>query len=454
MNSLFEYLLTGSGLLLVLVLGYTIFLRNHKLLRFTRFYLLGSLLLCLFFPLLPKIASLLPYNILEANSLSISLNEQYLPALVLSPQEAESTVSMASLLLILYATGCGIALLVHLIRLVNLRKMLQQLNFHPTPEGYLLAHTEGSIPTFSFFHYLAINKAQASTEEELQLVLQHEKAHARQHHSADVLLIELAQVIFWFHSVVYILGRALRQTHEHLADATVITNTAAEPAYVALMAKHSLQAAGLPLVSTFFQSFTINRIRMIKKSTPANWHWRIAASMLLTTSLTVFIACDEQQDLSENLIPPPPPPMEIPDEAQANSPIEIFDVAEVEAQPVNGMEGLYQHLQNNISYPKEAHSKKIEGTAYIRFVVDKQGNVESAEAVKGRELGHGLDEEAIRVIKASKWSPARQRGKAVKQRKILPVKFMLDKAPAQKSTNDQTSMLFKDLLKTPKKEAC
>ncbi|EMR04549.1 energy transducer TonB [Cesiribacter andamanensis] len=106
---------------------------------------------------------------------------------------------------------------------------------------------------------------------------------------------------------------------------------------------------------------------------------------------------------------------------------EIFDIVEEEAQPRGGMQAFYEFLGKNIDYPRQAVRLSIEGTAYVRFVIDEQGNVESAEVVEGRELGYGLDEEAIRVIKLTKWTPGKQRGRAVKQRKILPVKFKLQK---------------------------
>ncbi|AHM62569.1 TonB family protein [Flammeovirgaceae bacterium 311] len=164
--------------------------------------------------------------------------------------------------------------------------------------------------------------------------------------------------------------------------------------------------------------------------------------------------------------PPPPPPQEIPkqpeiievpdeEEIEETPPIqdmsdintetvvdipipaappvqeervqEIFDIVEEEAQPRGGMKEFYEFLYKNIEYPRQAIRLGIEGTAYVRFVIDEKGNVESAEVVEGRELGYGLDEEAIRVIKLTKWTPGKQRGRAVKQRKILPVKFKLQK---------------------------
>ena len=441
MNSLIDYLFTGSLLLLLLGTGYFLFLRNQKLLLFTRIYLLGSLLLSLCFPLLPMLGNLLPEKVLRVSNLSITQAEQLLPELVLSPSMRQETFSTPTLLLMLYIGGALTALVLFLIRFTQLLRMLSRLSFQPTPEGHFLAHTSDKEPTFSFFRYLAINQSYTATDEEYQLVLQHEKAHAGQLHSADVLLAELAQIVLWFHPAVYILNKALRQTHEHLADAAVLQKSNQEATYIALMAKQGLAAAGLSISSNFFQSFTINRIRMIKKHNLPSTNWRIAGSMLLAASLTVFVACEKQTEALDQASVHEAAQMH---ETTTASPDAsgVYEKVEQDAQPVGGLQEFMMHLYENINYPKEAVEAGVEGTAYISFVVDEQGNVESAESL--RPLGFGLDKEAIRVLKTTTWTPAQQDGKTVKQRKVLPVKFQLNNEDKQ-----QTSLLFKELLKIP-----
>ena len=454
MNNLLDYLFTSSWLLGALTLGYFIFLHNHKLLHFTRFYILGSLLLCLLYPLLPAIGYMLPEAFVAATSLSFPQATQYLPELLVTSETATTTFTAVSGILYLYLTGLVLVLVRFALQLLQLYKTLKRLSFQATADGFFLAHTGGDQPTFSFFRFLLINTAHIATEEEYQLVLQHEQAHARQYHSADVLFAELVQLVFWFHPATYLLNKALRQKHEHLADAAVLraSNDAIHP-YIALMSRQTLAAAGIPLGSTFFQSFTLNRISMIKKNAPSTWRWRIGASMLLAASLTGFMACEKQEEpIQSPAVPQQSAYADQPTRLPQYDPT-VFDIVEDEALPVGGMAAFYEYLGSNIRYPQEALEKRAEGTAYIKFIVDEQGNVMSAETIEGRELGHGLDEEAIRVIKGSKWTPAKQRGIVVKQRKILPVKFKLGNEVKQESTQNQTSMLFKQLLKTPKQES-
>ena len=113
-------------------------------------------------------------------------------------------------------------------------------------------------------------------------------------------------------------------------------------------------------------------------------------------------------------------------------PTDSFIMIEQEAMPRGGMKAFYKFLYQNIKMPKEAIENGVEGTAYVRFIIDEEGNVPFAEVVEGREVGFGIDEEAIRLIKLTKWTPGVSQGKNVKQRKILPIKFTLSERQKKK----------------------
>ena len=112
---------------------------------------------------------------------------------------------------------------------------------------------------------------------------------------------------------------------------------------------------------------------------------------------------------------------EAPEEEEAD---EIFTIVEDQPGFPGGMGAFYTYVQKNLKYPNQARRMGIEGKVFVQFVVDKQGNITEVSPIKG--IGAGCDEEAARVIKSSpKWSPGKQRGKAVKVRMILPITFKL-----------------------------
>lgn len=115
-------------------------------------------------------------------------------------------------------------------------------------------------------------------------------------------------------------------------------------------------------------------------------------------------------------------PLEIPKIEEESD--EIFLVVEENAQPRGGISEFYQYIGNNIKYPAQARRLRVEGRVYVEFVVGKDGKIFDATAVKG--IGAGCDEEAVRIIMSSPaWNPAKQRGKPVKQRMVLPITFKL-----------------------------
>jgi len=83
-----------------------------------------------------------------------------------------------------------------------------------------------------------------------------------------------------------------------------------------------------------------------------------------------------------------------------------------------------EYMAKNIVYPEAAKKKNIQGRVVIKFVVDKEGNVTSAQAVKSdNEI---LSKEALRVVNnMPKWAPGEKAGKPVAVYYHLPVVFKL-----------------------------
>ena len=54
-------------------------------------------------------------------------------------------------------------------------------------------------------------------------------------------------------------------------------------------------------------------------------------------------------------------------------------------------------VKRELNYPKEALAAKVEGRVSIRYTVDYKGKVIEAGVISG--IGHGCDEEAIRIVR-------------------------------------------------------
>jgi protein TonB len=61
----------------------------------------------------------------------------------------------------------------------------------------------------------------------------------------------------------------------------------------------------------------------------------------------------------------------------------------------------------------------------VRFIVNKDGEISDISAETN--LGHGMEQEVIRLIKTSpKWIPASQYGRKVNAYRRQPVTFQID----------------------------
>ena len=97
----------------------------------------------------------------------------------------------------------------------------------------------------------------------------------------------------------------------------------------------------------------------------------------------------------------------------------IYLMCEKMPELVGGMDA----LQKKIRYPLQAKSLGVQGVVYVQSIINEKGKIIEPKVVK--KLGAGCDEEAIRVLKKSKFKPGYDKGKPVKVRFTLPIFFRL-----------------------------
>lgn len=104
----------------------------------------------------------------------------------------------------------------------------------------------------------------------------------------------------------------------------------------------------------------------------------------------------------------------------------IFDFVSLDRAPSypGGLDKFYQFIGKTVRYPKEAQEKNIQGKVFLSFVIETDGTLSDIKVE--RKAGHGLDEEAVRVVKESaKWIPGIQNNMKVRVKYNLPVSFAL-----------------------------
>uniref|UniRef100_A0A7C4VSP4 Energy transducer TonB n=1 Tax=Desulfatirhabdium butyrativorans TaxID=340467 RepID=A0A7C4VSP4_9BACT len=90
-----------------------------------------------------------------------------------------------------------------------------------------------------------------------------------------------------------------------------------------------------------------------------------------------------------------------------------------------GAVGGPQFIQRALpQYPRLARRLGVEGTVLLRLSIDASGKLTQAEVVQS--AGHGFDEEALRAVRQSVFSPAVREGRPVACVALLHIRFQLD----------------------------
>ncbi len=126
-------------------------------------------------------------------------------------------------------------------------------------------------------------------------------------------------------------------------------------------------------------------------------------------------------NVNEKVAAPPPPPKSTKDKIVEAEPIYFVAVEEM-PEPIGGVEV----IQKKIIYPEIAKRAGVEGIVYILAYLNEEGDVVKVEVAKG--VGGGCDEVAAKAVKETKFRPGKQRGKPVKVKVMVPVKFRLQQS--------------------------
>ena len=302
------YLLKMSLCSAVLLLFYRVVLEREKMLGFNRFYLLGSLVVSLVLPLIP-LEILLQNPVFphppEAFSASETAGIHTYTVQLLSETSVSENFSWVSFLGVIYV-AVGTWLLVRFGK--NLAVLVSRIRSHAIQkyEGLKLILLDVPTVPHSFLNNVFVSKTDFLNDTLEREIMAHERAHARQLHSLDILFIEFLKVIFWFNPALHFYRNAIAMNHEFLADEAVTKSLLDISYYQHLLLQKSASPAHLPFISKFNYSFIKKRFVMMHKQTsPARA--ALAQFSVLPLLAIVFFAFS---DVTLAQVAPPPPPVE------------------------------------------------------------------------------------------------------------------------------------------------
>ena len=108
-------------------------------------------------------------------------------------------------------------------------------------------------------------------------------------------------------------------------------------------------------------------------------------------------------------------------------------------------------VQEGLRYPQGALDAGIQGRVVITFVVGKEGSITDIKILQSPDTR--LSDEVIRRLRESpKWTPARDQGKLVRIKYVIPIDFRLSQKPEQAAattaaaaTNDEPYLVVEQM---------
>ena len=193
--------------------------------------------------------------------------------------------SLTSILLGVYSLGVLFFGIRFLIQLWSLVLFILQ---HPKKKqnGYVFIEANASTSPFSFFNYIIYPK-NGFNQKELEQIIEHEKVHASQHHSIDILLSQLLIIFNWFNPLAWLYHREIQKNLEFIADQGAQQGLKTKESYQYLLLKTITPNYSLALTSNFYNSLIKKRINMLHKNKSGNMMY--FKFMFIIPALILFV---------------------------------------------------------------------------------------------------------------------------------------------------------------------
>ncbi|MFP4844947.1 M56 family metallopeptidase [Winogradskyella sp. PE311] len=277
------YLFKFSACLAIFWLIYVLLLERQKMHRFKRFYLLGAFIAALLIPSLTITKYIEP--IVNDFEFSSNFTIPVESSVTDVPIETPPFWNLEAVLWLIYGLG---VLLFSLRFIVNLAKMYHRISKNETiiEESFIYVLLKECRIPHSFFKYLFFNKDTYNNNAVPKEVLLHEQTHANQLHSLDIIGIEILQIIFWFHPLIYIFKHHIKLNHEFLADQAVLGKGIDTKTYQNILLQFSSSTQKHQLSSAINYSSIKKRFTVMKTQTSKT---RIWLSMLLLLPIIAIL---------------------------------------------------------------------------------------------------------------------------------------------------------------------
>ncbi len=250
-----EYLLKASAIIIIFYLSYKLFLQRITFFESNRAFLLIGLLSAFLIPLI-----VIPVFV-EAPSI---LKNTVIVDNVNNIEPAKSSLGFTDIISYIYIIGFVVFMVRFIFQLASLFAIILKTKSVRT-NRYKIIEIDSNYSPFSFFNWIVYNP-KLFNKTELRQILDHEKAHANQYHSIDVLIAQITCIVLWLNPFVWLYFKDLKQNLEFIADKKAQLNCNDKKNYQYTLLKTIMPKQQITLTNNFYNSLIKKRIIMLHKS--------------------------------------------------------------------------------------------------------------------------------------------------------------------------------------------
>lgn len=298
MYNIIIYLLQSGACLAGFYFVYKLFLSRETLHRFNRILLLSVIVVSAVLPLC---------RITVERELPVAATDTAIEVTEITTAEVaeEKGFDYESLICIVFLLGAAATAARLVFSIASVRRIIASGTTTTTDDGISLTIMDGDTKPFSWMRHIVLSAKDA--EENGRIIIAHETAHIRLHHSWDILAVDIIGCVQWFNPALWLLRRELQSLHEYEADDAVLASGVNIKEYQMLLIKKAVGGRLLTIANCLNHSKLKNRITMMLQKPSSRWSAGKALLMLPLVGLslgafarTVYVLPQEQDKVMQN----------------------------------------------------------------------------------------------------------------------------------------------------------
>lgn len=294
MENLFIYILKLFACSGVMFLYYQLSLKDKTFHHYNRFYLLATMLVSIFLPLL------------RVEDFTIEVSDRiYLLFEQVQSFKTPKNINNDHTYFRIIFSALGLVSLFFIVKILTGIFKIEKLKNSFRKEqikGINFYQTDLTDAPFSYFRNLFWKDSITLDSDVGKQILKHEMVHIEQKHSIDKIFAEVITAVFWFNPFFYLIKKEISLIHEYLADNKAVEKKDTKAFAQMLLTSH-FSGTALPAASPFLNSNLKKRLQMLQKpNTKFGYTRRILALPIVFTVAFAYLVNAKNTEIKKTNI--------------------------------------------------------------------------------------------------------------------------------------------------------